>query len=129
MIRRGFWLVLGAVLGVAGYRKASQVAQTITGGQAARATTGVSPRRSVEAPGRLALPGVRLLAQDEDGVQPGGRHRDRQAAVAREVPVPILIGQRLAATASFVRDVRQGMAQYRDLHDREAGRSLEDRDS
>ena len=30
MIRRGFWLAAGAMLGVAGYRKATRLARTIT---------------------------------------------------------------------------------------------------
>jgi hypothetical protein len=31
MIRRGFWLVTGAALGVAGYRKAARVTRALTG--------------------------------------------------------------------------------------------------
>jgi hypothetical protein len=31
MIRRGFWLVAGAAIGVAGYRKATRLARTLTG--------------------------------------------------------------------------------------------------
>lgn len=31
MIRRGFWLLLGAAIGVSGYRRASRLAQSITG--------------------------------------------------------------------------------------------------
>lgn len=35
MIRRGFWLVAGAAIGVAGYRKATRLARTLTGQQSA----------------------------------------------------------------------------------------------
>jgi hypothetical protein len=31
MIRRGFWLVAGAAIGVAGYRKATRLARTLSG--------------------------------------------------------------------------------------------------
>jgi hypothetical protein len=72
MIRRGFWLVTGAALGVTGYRRASRLARTITGGR----------------------------------------------AVAR--------GMQLRSAASFVRDVRDGMADYHDLHDGLRGRRLGD---
>jgi hypothetical protein len=41
MIRRGFWLVAGAAIGVAGYRKATRLARTLTGQQSvARLTQG-----------------------------------------------------------------------------------------
>ena len=49
MIRRGFWLVAGAAIGVAGYRKATRLARTLTGQPSvARLTQGsgasVTPR-------------------------------------------------------------------------------------
>jgi hypothetical protein len=90
MMRRGFWLVTGAVLGVTGYRKASRVARTITGGPV--------PARSLPPPDAAATrPALRL-----------GPAAYRQARSA----------------ASFARDVRDGMADYRDLHGRQLGRSL-----
>jgi hypothetical protein len=72
MIRRGFWLVTGAALGVTGYRRAGRLARTITGGRAAT-------RR-----------------------------------------------MQLGSVASFVRDVRDGMADYHDLQDGQRGRRLGD---
>jgi hypothetical protein len=167
MIRRGFWLVLGAALGVFGYRKASQLAQTITGGPSARAvppatarTLGAASGRLAQPgrlaqSGRLALPGLLALSDraaqagrrqaaltrageeplgpdaadwpgpgEEDQTEPEDRRR-RRGAGGRDVPVPVQIGHRIQATASFVRDVRQGMAEYRDLHGRQLGRSLD----
>ena len=90
MIRRGFWLAAGAVLGVTGYRKATRLARLIS------SPTGTP----------------RTLA-------PGGR-----AAEARQrQPLSLRIG----AAAGFARDVRDGMAEYRDLHPRQLGRRLDGR--
>jgi hypothetical protein len=97
MIRRGFWLVLGATLGVAGYRRASRLARSLT--QAA------APRASVPA-GRLVL-----RAPEVSG-------RSVLAGAARA-------GRYAAEGAAFVRDVREGVAEYRERQDPEAGRTLE----
>jgi hypothetical protein len=70
MIRRGFWLAAGAVLGVTGYRRASRLA-----------------------------------------------HKLRPASLVQG-------GRQLQSAASFVRDVRDGMADYRDLHGGQFGHSL-----
>jgi hypothetical protein len=82
MIRRGFWLAAGAMLGVAGYRKATRLARTITAAPVVIQT-------------RAAVPVT---------------HRVREAA-------------------SFASDVRDGMAEYRDLHPRQLGRRLGNRSS
>ncbi|HEU5418261.1 MAG TPA: hypothetical protein VFV41_11280 [Streptosporangiaceae bacterium] len=100
MIRRGFWLVAGAVLGVTGYRKASQLARAVPASRPAR--TGVltlAPR-----PLRARRP---LLS---------GRQVLRGAARA---------GRSAAQGAAFARDVRDGMAEYLDRHGPAAGRTLE----
>ena len=89
MIRRGFWLLTGAALGVSGYRKASRLSRT---------------------------------AADRTAVR---RAEDRAAAgrvPAAPWPVRLIAGTR--AASGFVRDVRVGMAEYRDLNGREPGRSL-----
>jgi hypothetical protein len=91
MMRRGFWLAAGAVLGVAGYRKASRMARSVTG---------------AAVPGRMLSSGPRALA-------PGG-----------ETGPPVPLVARLRSAASFARDVREGMAEYRELHGRRLGRSL-----
>jgi hypothetical protein len=98
MIRRGFWLATGAVLGVTGYRRLTRLARVLS-----------VPR----APGTRPLPGPmtgpQLLAPSVRGTS----HVTRAIAAAR-----------------FIRDVRDGMAEYRDLHRDEPaatrpGRTLE----
>jgi hypothetical protein len=102
MIRRGFWLAAGAVLGVTGYRRVSRLARVLT---VPRATA----RRSLPGTGPTAGPQM---------VAPRARPRSQ---VARTV-----------AAAKFVRDVRDGMAEYLELHrgepdQNERGRTLEGR--
>jgi hypothetical protein len=126
MIRRGFWLLAGAALGVTGYRKATRLVQSLTGqsllgGPAATqqrravrrpaATHAVRPGRAQSqlVPPRLALPAQ--PASKPAAVQPAARIA---AAAARAT-----------AAAGFVRDVRDGMAEYWDLHRSEPGRTLE----
>jgi hypothetical protein len=72
MIRRGFWLVTGAALGVAGYRKVAKMTRAVTGGPTAPPT-----------------------------------YRVRNAV-------------------AFMRDVRDGMADYHELHAGQIGRRLGD---
>ena len=102
MIRRGFWLAAGAVLGVTGYRRVTRLTRVLT-----------IPRT----PGIRSLPGTGPTA----GPQLLAPRPPARSQVARAV-----------ATARFVRDVRDGMAEYRDLHRREPdsaprGRTLEGR--
>jgi len=84
MIRRGFWLASGAVLGVTGYRRATRLARVLSG-QRPRTVSG-----SVEGTGSIAVPRPRTGARSH---------------VARAV-----------AAVGFVRDVRDGMAEYWELH-------------
>jgi hypothetical protein len=78
-MRRGFWLLAGAALGVAGYRRASRLARALTGqSRPVRLLTGMS-----------------------------------QPPSARARP-----------TAGFIRDVREGMAEYWDLHRAQLHRTL-----
>jgi hypothetical protein len=86
MIRRGFWLAAGAVLGVTGYRRLTRLASVLT-----------VPRT----PGMRSLPGTGPTAGPQM-VAPPPRARSQLA--------------RAVAAARFVRDVRDGMAEYRDLH-------------
>lgn len=96
MIRRGFWLVVGATVGITGYRRASRLVQSIVpaGRAAAPETAAVARRRVVT--GRSVLAGA-----------------------ARA-------GRGAAQGAAFVRDVRDGMAEYVDRQ-AQAGRTLESR--
>ncbi|MGH3396210.1 MAG: hypothetical protein ACRDPO_16145 [Streptosporangiaceae bacterium] len=96
MIRRGFWLVTGAALGVTGYRRAGRLLQSFRPHQAGQVV--------LRAPGPRApalLSGRRVLA-----------------GAARA-------GRGAAASAAFVRDVREGVAEYLDQQDSGAGRTLE----
>jgi hypothetical protein len=95
MMRRGFWLAAGAVLGVAGYRKASRVARTITG---------------APVPGRMLSSGPRALKAGSEA-RPAG-------------PAAVPVAARIRSAVGFARDVREGMAEYRELHGRRLGRSL-----
>lgn len=102
MMRRGFWLLAGAVIGVTGYRKASRLARSFTGRQApARSSVG-SARTALALPGRASA-------------RPAARHASRSSAM------------RVASAVSFVKDIRDGMAEYHDLHREERDRTLESR--
>jgi hypothetical protein len=94
VIRRGFWLVLGATLGVAGYRRASRVARSLV----------PAPREPVPG-GRVAL-------------------RPPQVTGAGVVAGAARAGRYAAEGAAFVRDVRDGVAEYLDRQDPEVHRTL-----
>jgi hypothetical protein len=129
VIRRGFWLATGAVLGVAGYRKAARLARTITASPAASPAL-TTPGR---AGGRFRL--IQPRATQPRALQPRATQpravesrlaRPRAAAQARDA-VPVT--HRIRAAVGFARDVRYGMAEYRDLHPRQLGRRLGSRSS
>jgi hypothetical protein len=98
MIRRGFWVAVGAVLGVSGYRRASRLART------------VFPAR----------PGSALAAGRPAGARPTlitGRSLLAAAASA---------GRGTAQGVAFARDVREGVAEYLDRQgDQATGRTLD----
>jgi hypothetical protein len=84
MIRRGFWVAVGAAIGVSGYRRASRLARTVF-------------------PGR---PGSALAAGSSSRARPTvitGRSLLAAAASA---------GRGTAQGVAFARDVRAGMAEY-----------------
>jgi hypothetical protein len=100
MIRRGFWLTAGVILGVTGYRRVTRLASALA-----------VPR----APGIRSLPGTGPTAAPQM-LAPPAQRRSHAA--------------RVVAAARFVQDVRDGMAEYRDLHHDEPdstqrGRTLE----
>ncbi|HTZ92839.1 MAG TPA: hypothetical protein VMB74_10630 [Streptosporangiaceae bacterium] len=118
MIRRGFWLLAGAVLGVTGYRKATRLARTLTGQGLLGGTTITQQRLPAQlVPPRRALPGQLGSGQPVSG-QPDAR--PSPAAAAR---IAAAAG-RATAAAGFVRDIRDGMAEYWDLHRSESDRTL-----
>jgi hypothetical protein len=120
MIRRGFWLIAGAALGVTGYRRATRLARALTG-QNMLGAPAVTPQRSAL---RLsAAPRADRAARTELGIA-----QPRQPAPASVGPTPAAriaaAAARASAAAGFVRDVRDGMAEYWDLHRSEADRTL-----
>jgi hypothetical protein len=100
MIRRGFWLVAGATLGISGYRRASRVARSL--GPAARSLTSA---------GRAPAAG-RILPRPD-------------LTTRRILAGAAAAGRSTAEGAAFVRDVREGMAEYLDRRVDETGRTLE----
>jgi len=100
MIRRGFWLTAGVVLGVTGYRRLTRLATALTG---------------PPTPGLTSLPGTGGTAGPQMLAPPARRKST---------------AGRVIAAAKFVRDVRDGMAEYREMHRDEPaaaqpGRTLE----
>ena len=87
MMRRLFWLVLGAALGIAGYRRASRAARMLLPSSGLAGQVGTRP-----APAAL-----------EHGASSGPTRSERGRSAA-------------SGTAAFVRDVRFGMAEYLDRH-------------
>jgi hypothetical protein len=96
MIRRGFWVAVGAAIGVSGYRRASHLARTVFPARpgSALATGPAGPARPTVITGRSLL-----------------------AAAASA-------GRGTAQGVAFARDVREGVAEYLDRQGGEAGRTL-----
>jgi fermentation-respiration switch protein FrsA (DUF1100 family) len=131
VIRRGFWLTLGAVIGVTGYRRAARLARSvlpaaISQGQLTHARRGA---RALSA-GEDRAPKDRALSR-------GGTRREQDYDRGRELPGREELGRRAlaaaasagrsaAASAAFVRDVRDGMAEYLNRHEARPPRSLKD---
>jgi hypothetical protein len=97
-MRRGLWLAAGAVLGVAGYRRATRLVDGLARGVA------------------------------RDAGRPSG-HRaarvSRPTAAGQGSPGrPAVNAASIGAAADFVRDVRDGVAEYLDLHHRDLARNL-----
>lgn len=123
MIRRGFWLLAGAALGVTGYRKATRMVQAVTGQNLLGGSAAAAQPRAVRRPAatNAARPGrarpqvvpLRLPAQPAS----------KQAAVTPAARIAAAAA-RATAAAGFVRDVRVGMAEYWDLHRSEPDRTL-----
>jgi len=96
MIRRGFWVAVGAAIGVSGYRRATRLARTVfPAGPGSALVTGSSGRARP-----TVITGRSLLAA---------------AASA---------GRGTAQGVAFARDVREGVAEYLDRQGEQAGRTL-----
>ena len=113
MIRRGFWLATGAIVGVTGYRKAARLARSLTGQADARR------------PAAVLVPGARTVVAGRPRLRPPGRNGAGREAGARSGVATAVA--RAASAAGFVRDVREGMAEYWDLHRGESDPTLESR--
>jgi hypothetical protein len=119
VIRRGFWLAAGAVLGIAGYRQARQLGEALTG-RGQRALAG--KQSALLPPRRRALPGQHAALAG----RPSASARRRSATDGRLLPVRA--AARGVAVLSFVRDVREGMAEYLVRHNDTAGSTLGSQD-
>jgi len=128
MIRRGFWLAAGAVLGVSGYRKASRLARTLTGQADARTLVAPGSRaqltRRAQLTSRAQQPTrAQQTIRDQVAARPAGRLALPERAPRQRSGAATAVA-RAAAAAGFVRDVREGMAEYWDLHRGEFARTL-----
>ncbi len=110
MMRRGFWLVAGAALGISGYRRASRVARSLTG------QPGAVPGR----PQAARAVQLRWRSPLALTLRPPGRATGALANRAGS-PAP---ARRTESPAGFVQDLREGMAEYWDLHRGEQERRL-----
>jgi hypothetical protein len=97
MIRRGFWVAVGAAIGVSGYRRASRLART------------VFPAR----PGGALVTG------------PAGRGRPTVITGRSLLAAAASAGRGTAQGVAFARDVREGVAEYLDRQGEQAGRTLD----
>jgi hypothetical protein len=132
MMRRGFWLAAGAVLGITGYRRATRLARTITGQDRlvlSRQDRPVLASRARPARAAVRGPEPAALSRGDRAEEPaaGGRPRRERMTSRRRREMAAGAARSAvsgaAATAGFVRDVRAGMAEYGDLRRGEAGRS------
>jgi hypothetical protein len=115
-MRRGLWLAAGAVLGVAGYRRATRLVDDLVRGGSRGVVPPGQHRRGSGSSGRRAVRGPAPV-----GAAPAGRPDSAGQSVLGR---PASTAAKIAATAGFVRDVRDGMAEYLELHHRELARNL-----
>jgi hypothetical protein len=103
VIRRGFWLLLGAVTGIMGYRRVAAVGQQVS----------------------AKLSGTRLAGTSLAGTKPR-EGRAPAALTARRAARGMLTGAKEAFR--FTRDVREGMDLYMDRHEGHPGSTLSNDD-
>ncbi len=136
MIRRAFWLGLGAALGVAGYRRVTALARSLTGGP--RALTGSSrllsggSRALTGGPGAPSAPVDGSRALTGGAGRPGGRTAvvpTARGAVSRQArqgtPRSVSVVAGAAAALRFAADVREGMDEYLRRHRGQPPNTLE----
>jgi hypothetical protein len=100
MIRRSIWLGLGAVLGIASYRRAERLVRSVT------PAAGPAPQRA-----GLPAPGQSAAGRSVAGRSVAGQSVAGQIAARLAIRSARAIG---AGTASFARDVQAGMNEYLD---------------
>ena len=105
-MRRGFWLVTGAVLGVTGYRKANHIVRSLTGQASPSGALPTRPRQLSPIELRWRSPLALSMRSPARAAKPARR------------------GDRMTSAAGFVRDVHAGMAEYWDLHRADIDRTL-----
>jgi hypothetical protein len=110
VIRRGFWLTVGAAAGIAGYRRVSAVGRSVSG----RLTRGGAPSPDRPSPDRPS---------------PDRPSPNRRSLAGPSLNRPSLDAQSLARQAiRFARDVREGMDLYMARHSPPEGSTLGARD-
>jgi hypothetical protein len=105
MIRRGFWLAVGAATGIYGYRRASAVGRRLSASLNPSLNPSLDPSLDSAEPGTALTASARLARQ---GPRTTGRIAVR---AARE-------------TYRFTRDVREGMDLYMARHSEPPGSNL-----
>jgi hypothetical protein len=130
VIRRGFWLTVGAVAGIAGYRRVSAVGRRVSG----RLTRAGAP--SLDGPDQYgpsqsepSQSGHSQNGQRLDAKRLDAKRLDAKRVGARSLAVKGLAAKNLAVqTIRFTRDVREGMDLYMARHSKPAGPTLGARD-
>jgi hypothetical protein len=126
MIRRGFWLLAGAALGVTGYRKATRLVRTLTGQGVPGGPAATAQQRAVRLAATHALRPGRAQSQlvPQQLALQARKRAPRKPAPVKPAARIAAAATRASATVGFVRDVREGMAEYWDLHRSESDRTL-----
>jgi len=145
VIRRGFWLTVGAVAGIAGYRRVSAVGRRVSG-RLTRAGAPSLDGPNQHGPNQYGPPqsepsqsghsqsghsqnGQPLNAKRLDAERLDAKRLDAKRGGARSLAVKGLAAKNLAVqTIRFARDVREGMDLYMARHSKPAGPTLGARD-
>ena len=121
------WLGVGAVLGVAGYRRLDRAAKSLTGQLARQLESGPITRSAVQVRRPQGQGAVASGPRTSAGlafslatgiVRRAGAYRARRAAGTEPgARVGLGAGERRAGIAAFLGDVREGMDEYLDAHE------------
>ena len=140
MIRRGFWLTVGAVAGIAGYRRVSAVGRRVSGrltragapsldGPNQHGPNQYGPPQSEPSQSGHSQSGHSQNGQPLNAKRLDAKRLDAKRGGARSLAVKGLAAKNLAVqTIRFARDVREGMDLYMARHSKPAGPTLGARD-